>query len=196
MRPGIVLVQGNDHVAVANVKYEVHSFFYVVAKAVPQSQRLAFRLSCKMNYICPMEKTEIKFRLLSQEEFMSLEKDFVLYLAARGITEKEWQAIKSRDDEQLFSILGDFSNMVWCKILSGKEYMEYTASGYRYLLHFRQNETEMFRFSMEPPFEMGHRTTQRPTSAERAMFEALEGGASFCDKAVFEEGLALYKRHA
>lgn len=148
-----------------------------------------------MNYICPMEKTEIKFRLLSQEELMSLENDFVLYLAARGITEKEWQAIKNRDDEQLFSILGDFSNMVWSKIFSGKEYMEYTAAGYKYLLHFRQNETEMFRFSMEPPYEVGHRTTPRPTTVERAMFEALEGGASFCDKAVFEEGFALYKRH-
>ena len=47
----------------------------------------------------------------------------------------------------------------------------------------------MFRFSIEPPFEMGHRTTQRPTNVERAMFEALEGGARFCDKDVFEEGL-------
>lgn len=143
-----------------------------------------------------MKKTEIKFRLLSEEELMALEKDFVLYLAAQGITEKEWQVIKSRGDEQLFSILVDFSNMVWHKIMLGKEYMEYTASGYRYLLHYRQDETEMLRFGLKSPYEVGHRTTPRPTTVEKAMFEALEGGARFCDKAVFEEGLALYKRHA
>lgn len=153
-------------------------------------------VSCKMNYICPMKTTEVKFRLLSQEELMALEKDFVLFLAAQGVTEKEWQAIKSRDDTQLLSILGEFSNMVWHKILAGKEYMEYTASGYRYLLHFRQNETEMLRIRLEPPHEVGHRTTQRQTSAEQAMFEALESGAGFCDRAVFVEGLDLFNRHA
>lgn len=148
-----------------------------------------------MNYICPMEKTEIKFRLLSQEELMSLEKDFVLYLAAQGITEKEWQVIKNQEGEQLLSILGDFSNMVWIKVFSGKEYMEYCDSGYRYLLHFREHETEMLRISLEPPHEVGHRTTPRPTNVERAMFEALEGGARFCDKDVFDAGLQLFKGH-
>lgn len=144
-------------------------------------------------YLCRTMMPKIQFRLLTREELVPLEKDFVLFLAAQGIANTDWTAIQEHDPLRHQKLLIDFSNMVWHKILDGKECMEFVAHGHRYVIHYRENETEMIRTSLQPPFQVARKISTRDTDVKTAMFEALEAGAVFCQIADFEACKLLWQ---
>ncbi len=144
-------------------------------------------------YLCRTMKPKIEFRLLTHDELLPLQNDFVLFLAAQGITKTDWTEIQAHNPERYQALLIDFSNMVWRKILEGKECMEFVANGHRYVIHYRENETEMIRTSLQSPYEVARKVIARESEVKTAIFEALEAGAAFCQLSDFEACKLLWQ---
>ncbi|GEM_PF-236508 len=146
-------------------------------------------------YFCIMEK-EIEFRMLTEEELTAMEADFILFLAASGIGADHWEAIKKDNPAEMQQILADFSNMVWRKVLAGKQFMEYEDHNFTYLLFFGDETTEMFRVDKNNPSQLGRRLDKRAVSKSTAMFEALEAGARFVEKDRYQVFVELWEKRS
>ena len=141
-------------------------------------------------YFCTMA---IEFRLLTQEELETMKADFILFLAASGIGAEHWEAIKKENTEEMQTVLTDFSNMVWRKILAGRQFMEFEDLNYTYLFSYGEETTEIFRVNKSDPTQLGHRLDKRLEPKSKAMFEALEAGARFVEKDRYQVFVELWK---
>lgn len=65
-----------------------------------------------------------KYRLLTQEELIQLEKVFVNFLAANSIIADEWEKIKTEDAARMNSLIEQFSDVVFEKTLSNIKLLE------------------------------------------------------------------------
>lgn len=81
----------------------------------------------------------VKYRLLSQEELESLEKDFVDYLVVNGIAADDWVSMKTEDPEAAQNISDLFSDVVFEKILRKVAFLEI----------YEKNAVRSFRFDVE-----------------------------------------------
>lgn len=136
---------------------------------------------------------KIQFRLLTHDELVPLQHDFVLFLAAQGITKSDWTAMQESAPERQEALLIDFSNMVWHKILDGKECVEFVDDDNRYVIHYMENETEIIRTSLQPPLQLARKISNRQTDVKTAVFEALQAGATFCQLSDFEACKLLWQ---
>ena len=64
-----------------------------------------------------------------------MHKEFAVFLATQSITKKDWAIIKYGKPELLDNYLNSFSDLVWDKILSDCEYLEYSSSDQLFLFH-------------------------------------------------------------
>ena len=142
-----------------------------------------------------MEKV-IDFRMLTEEELTTMEADFILFLAASGIGAEHWEVIKKEDPAEMQRVLADFSNMVWRKVLAGKQFMEYEDLNFTYLLFFGEETTEMFRVDKKDPTQFGRRLDKRMVSKSTAMFEVLEAGARFVEKDRYQAFVELWEKRS
>lgn len=53
-----------------------------------------------------------KYRLLSHDELMEFQKEFIDYLIVNGITATDWQDIKTKKPEEAVKIIGLFSDVI------------------------------------------------------------------------------------
>ncbi|MCO6479267.1 MAG: hypothetical protein J5I94_21710 [Phaeodactylibacter sp.] len=67
----------------------------------------------------------MKYRRLRQDELESLEKEFIRFLAANQVTADEWEKLKAEEPEKAEKLIGIFSDIVFEKVLSDVEYLEY-----------------------------------------------------------------------
>ncbi len=67
----------------------------------------------------------MKYRMLRKDELEELEKEFVSFLAANGVTSDEWEKVKAEDSDKAEKLIGIFSDIVFDKVLEGVEYLEY-----------------------------------------------------------------------
>lgn len=65
-----------------------------------------------------------KYRLLTREELIELEKDFVQYLVVNGITADDWEKLKVEDNEAAQNIVDLFSDVVFETIFRKVQYLE------------------------------------------------------------------------
>ena len=83
-------------------------------------------------------KKTVKYHKLSEAQFNEMHKEFAVFLATQSITKKDWNIIKSDKPELLDNYLNSFSDLVWDKILSDCEYLEYSTSDQLYLFHTKK----------------------------------------------------------
>ncbi|MFT6844950.1 MAG: cag pathogenicity island protein 24 [Flavobacteriales bacterium] len=69
----------------------------------------------------------MSFKRLSNIELQALEKEFVQFLAANTITQKDWDKIKKSDAEKTEHLINLFSNIVWEKTLGNIKYLEFVS---------------------------------------------------------------------
>lgn len=67
----------------------------------------------------------MKYKRLTNEELQALEKEFVNYLAAAQITANDWDKMKKNDLQKAEELIDVFSDMVFEKVLSKINYLEY-----------------------------------------------------------------------
>ena len=68
-----------------------------------------------------------KYRLLTKDELLELEKEFVDYLVINGITADEWVRLKDENADKADAIIGLFSDVVFEGVLRKVEFLEFRA---------------------------------------------------------------------
>jgi len=65
-----------------------------------------------------------KYRLLSKEELLQFEKEFIEYLAANGIAADDWERLKADENDKAERIVELFSDVVLEGVLRNIEFLE------------------------------------------------------------------------
>ena len=92
-----------------------------------------------------------KYRILTTEELVPLEKEFINFLVLNGITGEDWQKLKKKNPDNAAGILESFSDVVFTKILKKCRYIE-NHSPKHLMAIFCDNE-EMHLQGLEVPIE-------------------------------------------
>jgi len=66
----------------------------------------------------------MKYSRLTKEQFESLEKEFINFLATQSITAEEWKTIKETKPEVAEEELDIFSDLVWEGVLTQAKFLE------------------------------------------------------------------------
>lgn len=69
----------------------------------------------------------MKYRQLTKEQFLELNKEFATFLASQQIDVKEWQVIKDEKPEMAEEELNIFSDVVWEDVLTKTSYLEHVS---------------------------------------------------------------------
>ncbi len=85
----------------------------------------------------------MKYRQLTKEQFLALDKEFATFLATQQIDAKEWKTIKSTKPKVAEEELNIFSDLVWEKVLTKATYIEHISENYINL--FKCNSKEILR---------------------------------------------------
>ena len=80
----------------------------------------------------------MKYRRLRQDELESLEKEFVRFLASNQVTAEDWEKLKAGALEKAEKLIEIFSDIVFEKILSDVEYMEFQTPRDIKTFHFEE----------------------------------------------------------
>lgn len=157
----------------------------------------------------------IKYRKLSSDELLSLEKEFVEYLILNGITAPDWEKIKSEDKEKAGQIIDLFSDVVFEGIMRKVKFLEIrTATEIKAVQCLPEKMVVVgmicddknadlsdpgfiARAATEPPAGLKVYTTELSYSEDREkeLFEMTESGYIISDGALFKT-LCLVLPHA
>lgn len=85
----------------------------------------------------------MKYRQLTKEQFLELNKEFSEFLATQQIDIKEWDTIKSEKPEMAKDELNIFSDIVWEDVLTKTIYLEHISAHHINL--FKCNSKEIIR---------------------------------------------------
>ncbi len=69
--------------------------------------------------------TQPKYRLLTKEELVQFEKEFIDYLVVNGITGEDWAKLKETNPDKAEQITNLFSDVVFEKILRSIQFLSY-----------------------------------------------------------------------
>jgi hypothetical protein len=83
----------------------------------------------------------MKYSRLTTEQFDSLSKEFINFLATQSITAKEWETIKKNQPDVVEQELDVFSDLVWEGVLSQATYLENISE--KQLFLFQVEEAQM-----------------------------------------------------
>ena len=89
----------------------------------------------------------MKYRILTKEQFESLDKEFAQFLATQKIDKDQWNKIKSNNPELVEEELNIFSDMVWEDVLSKVNYLEHISKSSMNL--FKINDQSMDRIVVQ-----------------------------------------------
>lgn len=93
----------------------------------------------------------MKYRRLTKEELIPLEKEFIHYLSANQITADDWEEFKKVDPDGANKLLDLFSDVVFDKILDDVHYIEVKDNKGIKVFRFTDEVAEMIgiRFDVE-----------------------------------------------
>ena len=80
----------------------------------------------------------LKYHKLSEAQFNEMHKEFAIFLAAQSITKRDWDIIKFNKPKLVDDYLTAFSEMVWEKILSDCDYLEFSTPDQLFLFHAKE----------------------------------------------------------
>ncbi|MBC7451024.1 MAG: hypothetical protein H7259_06010, partial [Cytophagales bacterium] len=142
------------------------------------------------------------YRILSLEELLELEKEFVEYLVLNGITAEDWMRMKEQDIAGTDRMIELFSDVVFEGILRKVQYLEYRAESFVHafqcleetlvLVAMEAEEEEEVNFldsefiqqaTLRPPENLVVRTTTKAYSKKRELelFDMISAGCTISD---------------
>ena len=84
----------------------------------------------------------LKYHKLSEAQFNEMYREFTLFLASQNIDKRDWLIIKSKKPELVDKYLNSFSDLVWEKILSNCQYLEFSTVSQIFLFHTKENSVD------------------------------------------------------
>lgn len=77
--------------------------------------------------------TKPKYRNLTKQELIPLEKEFIEFLVVSGVTADDWQKIKQNDPDHADELISLFSDVVFESIFLKTKYMEIRGKNFLYV---------------------------------------------------------------
>lgn len=98
----------------------------------------------------------MKYRVLTQEELVSLEKEFIGFLASNTITAQDWEKLKENDSDKAEQLIALFSEIVFEKVLAKAKLLEIYAQNIWQFFEFKEEAVEMRGIIIEnaPDFDI------------------------------------------
>ena len=148
------------------------------------------------------------YRLLSREELLELEKEFVEYLVLNGIAADDWEKMKINDHEGAERIIELFSDVVFEGILRKVQYLEYRAEDFVHTFQCLDDKLVLVAMECEggedevnfmdsefiqqaavrPPENLIVNTNSKPYSKTRELelFDMISAGCTISDGSLFK----------
>ena len=82
----------------------------------------------------------MEYRRLTLEELKELEPEFKRFLATHQIQPEDWETIKAQEPERMESIIEQFSDIVFDKVLGTVHYLEYRKSREITVFYFAEDQ--------------------------------------------------------
>lgn len=148
-----------------------------------------------------------KYRLLSHEELIEMEKEFIDFLVLNGIVATYWERMKKEDPENAKRIIHLFSDVVFEKIMRETQFLELRGEGELRALQCLKDkfivvglnasnipganfkDSDFVKKAMEnPPSNLDVYITEIPyeSSRELEMFHMTESGFQISDGKLFK----------
>ena len=89
----------------------------------------------------------MKYRQLTKEQFLELNKEFAEFLATQQIDAKEWETIKSEKPKMAEDELNIFSDIVWENVLDKTVFIEHISE--KHINLFKCNSKEIIRIYIQ-----------------------------------------------
>ncbi|MGE5355870.1 MAG: DUF6495 family protein [Deltaproteobacteria bacterium] len=89
-----------------------------------------------------------KFRLLSQQELISLEKQFIQFLAVNGISVDLWERLKSNDKSRVQELITQFSDLIFERSLNEINLLEYRTPDTLIFYYFEDEKINFIRLEI------------------------------------------------
>ena len=70
------------------------------------------------------KELNMKYRILDKEELVEMETEFIRFLATNSIPGPDWEKMKTTQPKRVNSLIEEFSDLVFEKILIGVEFLE------------------------------------------------------------------------
>tara|TARA_A100001011_G_scaffold154202_1_gene162659 strand:- start:248 stop:730 length:483 start_codon:yes stop_codon:yes gene_type:complete len=86
----------------------------------------------------------VKYHRLTHKQFEELHEQFSVFLETQGMDHSKWDAIKTKNSDQVDTLLDLFSDLVWDKISSECKFLEYISKDHLFL--FKTFDYKAFEF--------------------------------------------------
>lgn len=148
----------------------------------------------------------MKYKRLESAELKELEKEFIHFLSSAQITGSDWEKMKVNELEKVEELIDVFSDLVYEKVMSKIDYLEYRDNKSLNLFHFtndkivlvglRVKDNNSLDFMKENVFEAWNQSnmnsvnlvkTEKGYSKGRGLevFELLQAGCFITDSKLF-----------
>ena len=155
---------------------------------------------------------DVKYRRLSSDELVELQKEFVEYLVVNGITADEWERMKQADLSKAERIIDLFSDVVFEGVFRKARFLEHVSPDQLFTFHAMEekilligitDETGSLDFTLPETFEQLKREVpgglkifqqEKPYQKQREveLFELVQKGAQLSDGGLFKQLSLLY----
>ena len=132
-----------------------------------------------------------RYRRLDLDELKELEPEFINFLAVNGIEASEWEQIKAEDTAKMNEFVDMFSDMVFDKILSEIEYLNFSADGKFYYFKCDDDILRLIVIEMESEESeyASIYSAEKEYTKERKteLFDMLQMGCEISDGAQYKQ---------
>ena len=80
----------------------------------------------------------MKYHRLSQDQLISVYKQFIIFLSSKGIDKKYWDIIKQQENEKANLLIDQFSDIVWEKIINECEFFTYSSKDQLFMFNSKK----------------------------------------------------------
>ena len=133
----------------------------------------------------------MRYRRLTEEEFLAVEGEFVKFLASQGLDAAEWQKVKSDNPHKVEYLLDEFSTFFWDSTTSRIVYLEKVTKEDRWLFKFEETCAQVLRWQQaerddKPSISKGKKAFPEEERG-REIFLLLEQGLVPCAENTHEK---------
>ena len=86
----------------------------------------------------------MKYHRLTHKQFEELHEEFSVFLATQGMDHSKWDAIKTKNSDQVDALLDLFSDLVWDKISNECKFLEYISKDHLILVKIADYKASAF----------------------------------------------------
>lgn len=150
----------------------------------------------------------MKYRYLTYQELTVVEDDFSNYLYDHGFNQYEWKVLQDQNSDQALSLLEDYSDLIFDRLVQNVEYLEYRSDKQLRAIEVHKDHmvsigiqipeksnidlTDISSLSEieeseEQPYRCFKEVTPYNTDRDHEVFDLIESGCYVVDSSVFEQ---------